>query len=49
MATVQPSSILRARDEDREREEAAFVRDLSVAGGTIASAAAVSARSKRTA
>jgi uracil-DNA glycosylase len=27
-ATVHPSSILRARDEDRERETAAFVADL---------------------
>ena len=49
IATVHPSSILRARDEDREREEAAFVRDLSVAGRAIASAAGDAARSKRSA
>ena len=28
VATVHPSSILRAQDEDRDREMAAFVRDL---------------------
>jgi DNA polymerase len=29
IATVHPSSILRAQDEDRERELAAFVDDLA--------------------
>jgi uracil-DNA glycosylase len=49
MATVHPSSILRARDEDREREEEAFVRDLAVGGRAIASAATDPASAKRTA
>ena len=36
-ATVHPSSILRARDEDREREMAAFVADLTAAARTLGS------------
>jgi DNA polymerase len=35
VATVHPSSILRARDEDRERERAAFVADLRVAAAAL--------------
>jgi uracil-DNA glycosylase family protein len=49
IATVHPSSILRARDEDREREEAAFVRDLSVVARAIASAATDTTPAKRSA
>lgn len=49
MATVHPSSILRARDEDRDREEGAFVRDLVIAADAIASAATARASSRRTA
>ena len=49
MATIHPSSILRARDGDREREEEAFVRDLVVAANEIASAATVRANSRRSA
>ncbi len=49
MATVHPSSILRAPDEDREREEEAFVRDLIVAANAIASTATDRASSRRTA
>ncbi|HEX5903181.1 MAG TPA: UdgX family uracil-DNA binding protein [Actinomycetota bacterium] len=49
LATVHPSSILRARDEDRDREEGAFVRDLVIAADAIASAATARASSRRTA
>ena len=35
VATVHPSSILRARGEDRERERAAFVADLRVAAAAL--------------
>jgi DNA polymerase len=36
VATVHPSSVLRARDEDRARELAAFTADLRVAGEALA-------------
>jgi DNA polymerase len=49
MATVHPSSILRARDEDRERAEAAFVQDLAIAARVIASAATDRADARRSA
>jgi uracil-DNA glycosylase family protein len=35
VATVHPSSILRARDDDRERERAAFVDDLRVVASLL--------------
>jgi uracil-DNA glycosylase len=35
VATVHPSSILRAQDEDRERERAAFVDDLRVVASLL--------------
>ena len=49
LATVHPSSILRARDGDREDEERAFVRDLSVAARAIPSAAPDGTRPTRSA
>jgi uracil-DNA glycosylase len=49
LATIHPSAILRARDEDREREDAAFVRDLSVAARAIASTATDHGRPARSA
>jgi uracil-DNA glycosylase len=35
LATIHPSAILRARDEDRARERAAFVDDLRVVAGLL--------------
>jgi uracil-DNA glycosylase len=49
LATIHPSAILRARGEDREQEELAFVRDLSVAARAIASAATDGTRPARSA
>ena len=49
MATIHPSAILRAPEEDREDEEAAFVRDLAAAARAMASAATDGTRSARSA
>jgi len=48
-ATVHPSAILRAPDEGREREEAAFVRDLSVAVRAMSSPARGPSATRRSA